>query len=121
MKRQRGHPPKANPKDPKAAGRKAKQRDRDQWAEAKLRQLKALDEGIAPHQLNVDLLADVWRNVITDAFTRDLPLEEKIDWPRFLIKELKLDKRIAKLNLTKPEEIKHFIATELEKLRKSIT
>src|SRR6478736_5585388 len=52
-KRGRGRPPKANPKDPKAAGRKAKQREWDQREEAKLRQLRALDEGIAPHQLNI--------------------------------------------------------------------
>jgi hypothetical protein len=119
-KRGRGRPPKANPKDPKAAGRKAKQREWDQWEEAKLRQLRALDEGIAPHQLNIDLLADVWRDVTMDQVTRVLQLEERIDWPRFFIKHLKLHAKIDKLKLTKPEEIMHLIETELEKLRKSL-
>jgi hypothetical protein len=119
-KRGRGRPPKANPKDPKAAGRKAKQREWDQREEAKLRQLRALDEGIAPHQLNIDLLADVWRDVTMDQVTRVLRLEERIDWPRFFIKHLKLHAKIDKLKLTKPEEIMHLIETELEKLRKSL-
>ena len=95
-KRGRGRPPKANPKDPKAAGRKAKQREWDQREEAKLRQLRALDEGIAPHQLNIDLLADVWRDVTMDQVTRVLRLEERIDWPRFFIKHLKLHAKIDK-------------------------
>jgi len=110
-KRGRGRPPKANPKDPKAAGRKAKQREWDQREEAKLRQLRALDEGIAPHQLNIDLLADVWRDVTMDQVTRVLRLEERIDWPRFFIKHLKLHAKIDKLKLTKPEEIMHLIET----------
>jgi len=119
-KRGRGRPPKANPKDPKAAGRKAKQREWDQREEAKLRQLRALDEGIRAHQLNIDLLADVWRDVTMDQVTRVLRLEERIDWPRFFIKHLKLHAKIDKLKLTKPEEIMHLIETELEKLRKSL-
>jgi hypothetical protein len=119
--KKRGPPTKDDAKDPKAAIRKQRQRDSERWARDKLRRLKALDEGLTRDQLTIEILNEVYGDLMMGAFARKPGCDEKIDLPRFLIRELKLDKRIAELKLTTRDEIEQFIEGELERFRNHLS